>query len=708
MNDLPRRQFIQRSGLALLGATLPSLAGAAERAKGAKGGRGPQVAGDGDDDNPINEVVDLKSLVRQNRSPRSVQEYYVRRVREVMREADARRAALRTRADAERYIADVRARLRECYGPIPEKTPLNARVVKVHEREGYRIENVIYESRPGFPVTANLYVPTGRSGPMPGVITPLGHTNSGKMGSQSLAQALARLGYVALVFDPIGQGERLQYVDAQLKPKFGLGTSEHTYSGVRMPLVGENLPTWFVWDCVRSVDYLLSRPEVDARHIGMTGSSGGGNQTMQTCGFDSRLTMAAPSCMVTSLRRNIENEHSQDPEQWQWGLLAHGLDHSDFIAAMAPRPVLLIDTEGDYFDARGFEEACARTRHLYALLGAEQNFSFFLGKGPHSFPKPNREAMYRWFNLHSGMAQNVEEPELTREPAENLWCTPHGQVGELKPVTEFSHGAALSQKLRTTRPTLEGGALKERLTTILKLPGRQGVCDFRILRQPKPRGYPKRGQGEYVLETEADIHTFVYRLNDGPIVSRPPRGPKRAVLYVSHQSADVELRTDPWLKEVVAAEPEAAFYACDVRGVGESQPMLSTPGNPAKGGTDYLHAGFGLLFGYPTAGQRTHDLLRVLDWMASYGHEEVHLVARGWGAIPGTFAAVLHDRVTDVTLKHALASYGEVAETERYNWPLSAIVPGVLQSLDLPDCYRELERKKLRQIEPASAVGVPV
>ncbi len=602
----------------------------------------------------------------------------------------------------------MRARLRECYGPIPEKTPLNARLIAVHEREGYRIENVIYDSRPGFPVTANLYVPTGRKSPMPAVLTPVGHSNSGKLSSQSLAQALVRQGYVALAFDCIGQGERLQYVDAQLKPLFGIGTSEHTYSGVRMPLVGENLPTWFTWDCVRSLDYVLSRPEVDPRHVGMTGSSGGGNQTMQMCGFDSRLTMAAPSCMVSSLRNHIENEHSQDPEQWQWGLLARGLDHSDFIAAMAPRPVLLIETEGDYFDARGFEEACARSRHLYALLGAEQNFSFILGQGPHSFPKPNREAMYAWFNRHSGISAPKEEPELVRESSEVLWCTPHGQVAELKPVTEFSYTSDLSRKLRASQAPLSGAALQKRVTELLKLPARAGVCDFRIMRQPRPRAYPKRSQGEYLLETEPDIHIYVYRLNDSPIVSRPPRGPKRAVLYVAHRSADVELRTDPWLKEVCAAEPTAAIYACDVRGIGESQPILSTPGNPAKGGTDYLHAGYGLLFDYPTAGQRTHDLLRVLDWMASYGHEEVHLVARGWGAIPATFAAVLHERITQVTLKHALKSYADVAETERYQWPLSAIVPGVLQAFDLPDCYRELEKKKLRQIEPAAAGGVPV
>jgi hypothetical protein len=94
-------------------------------------------------------------------------------------------------------------------------------------------------------------------------------------------------------------------------------------------------------------------------------------------------------------------------------------------------------------------------------------------------------------------------------------------------------------------------------------------------------------------------------------------------------------------------------------------------------------------------------LLRVLDWLGEYGYSDVHLAARGWGAIPGTFAAVLHDRVKQVTLKHALTSYANVAESEEYDWPLSSFVPGVLRYFDLPDCYAALATKQLRQIEPA-------
>ena len=108
---------------------------------------------------------------------------------------------------------------------------------------------------------------------------------------------------------------------------------------------------------------------------------------------------------------------------------------------------------------------------------------------------------------------------------------------------------------------------------------------------------------------------------------------------------------------------------------------------------------------YPYAGQKTYDLLRVLDWLKSVGHEEVHLAAKGWGTVPATFAALLSDQVVQVTLKNALTSYKDVAESESYDWPLSSFVPHVLESFDLPDCYRALAAKQLRQIKPWGAKG---
>jgi hypothetical protein len=173
------------------------------------------------------------------------------------------------------------------------------------------------------------------------------------------------------------------------------------------------------------------------------------------------------------------------------------------------------------------------------------------------------------------------------------------------------------------------------------------------------------------------------------------------LLYVSHRSADAELREEPLVREIVAAESGVPVFACDVRGIGESQPNTCGIADPLHHyGTDYFYAVHGLMCDYPYAGQRTHDILQILAWLADAGHDEVHLAATGFGAIPAAFAAVLSPQVTQVTLKHALTSYAALAQAERHDWPLSALVPGVLRRFDLPDCYRALAAKRLRQIEP--------
>ena len=339
-----------------------------------------------------------------NRFPRMVQEFFVARENAIHQQRLKTLAGLSSRADAEAYVQDVRAKIREAFGPYPEKTALNARVTKVVERDAYKVENVLFESRPGFLVSANLYVPKGRSFPLPGVVASCGHSDNGKAMEtyQSFCQGLARQGYVVLVFDPIGQGERMQYVDASFTPTRGTGTGEHTYAGNQQFLVGEFFCMWRAWDGIRALDYLVSRKEVDRRHVGITGNSGGGTMTTWLCGLEQRWTMAAPSCFVTEIRRNLENELGADAEQCPPKVLALGLDHDDFLAALAPKPIIILAKEKDYFDARGNEAAYHRLKQLYRLLGAEENIAYFIGPTYHGYSQENREAMYRWFNRCTG------------------------------------------------------------------------------------------------------------------------------------------------------------------------------------------------------------------------------------------------------------------------------------------------------------------
>ena len=644
-------------------------------------------------------------LVPLNRFPRMVQEYFVERVRQVEQTSNNRRSSLHTRNDAENYVREVRAKIQKCFGPWPDKTPLNARVIGILERETYNVEKVIFESRPGFPVTANLYVPKGRKIPLPAVVGTCGHSDNGKASPpyQSFAQGLAKMGYVVLIFDPMGQGERLQYLDSEFKPRHGIGVLEHLYAGNQMVLTGESLYSWFAWDGIRALDYLLTRPEVDPKHLGVTGNSGGGTQTTWLCGVEPRFTMAAPSCFVTTFLHNLENELPADSEQYPPYALALGLDHSDFIAAMAPKPVILLGQEKDFFDARGLEESFARLKHLYKLLGAEQNIQLYIGPDYHGFSQLNREAMYGCFNKETKISDTNAEPSLTLEKDEMLWCTTHGQISESSPRNVFSFTNQRSGSLKNIRGNLNGDALKKAVINALKLPLYEGVPDFRILRPATKRLYPKKFAGIYLVETETNISIPVYRLDDNELVSRPPIGLKRALLYVSHQSADNELRQETFLEELILKESNSAVFACDVRGIGESRPNTCSNDFLEPYGNDFFYAGHSNMLDYPYVGQKTFDLLRVIDWLKSYGHKEIHLVAKGWGSIPATFAALLSDAVIQVTLKNALTSYSDIAEHEEYNWPLSTLLPGVLKTFDLPDCYRALESKNLRQIEPWNA-----
>ena len=643
-----------------------------------------------------------------NRFPRMVQEYFVERARAAEKVGIFARAALQTKADAERYVAEVRRKIGESFGPFPEKTPLNAKVTGKVERDVYTIEKVIFESRPGFLVTANLYVPKGKKQPLPGVVGSCGHSINGKAAEpyQSFAQGLARMGYVVLIFDPIGQGERLQYshLDEKSRPRPGVG--EHLHGGNQQFLVGEFFGSWRAWDGIRALDYLLSRPEVDPKHVGITGNSGGGTMTTWLCGVEQRWTMAAPACFVTTFRRNLENELPADTEQCPPKALALNLDHADFLAALAPKPIVILAKEKDYFDARGAEEAYRRLKRIYWLLGAEENIKLHIGPTAHGYSLENREAMYQWFNGVTKISDAKAEPKLMIEKDETLWCTPKGQVADLKSRTVFSFTVEKSKTLTKKRAKLAEADLKKEVTAILKLPERKEAPEFRILRAVGGRKYPKPNSTTYAVETERGIFALVYRLADQRLDSRPPHDKGRAILYVAHHSSDGELRDEPLIAQLLKDEPKATFYTCDVRGIGESRPdTCGTNQFLTPYGSDYFYAIHSLMFDHPYVGQKTFDVLRVLDWLASFGHKEVHLAGKGWGSIPATFAALLHDRVAQVTLKNALTSYRAIAESEEYDWPLSAFVPNVLEKFDLPDCYKVLEAKKLKQIEPLGPHG---
>jgi dienelactone hydrolase len=652
-----------------------------------------------------------------NRFPRMLHEGFVDCVRQIMTARNDRIFALKSRADAEAYISDARAKIGRSFGIWPERTPLNPQVTGVVERDAYRIENVIFESRPQFYVTANLYLPKKVAGKIPGVVGSCGHSANGKAHTayQSFAQGLARQGYACLIFDPIGQGERLQYVDENLKPRVGTGTSEHMMAGNQQAIVGEFFGSWRAWDGMRALDYLLSREEVDPKHVGITGNSGGGTMTTWLCGVESRWTMGAPSCFVTSFLRNLENELPADTEQCPPHVLAQGLDHGDFIACMAPKPVVILTQERDYFDVRGGRQTFEQLKHIYKLLGKPENIQFFTGPGPHGYAQDAREAMYACFNRATGLNDpGTKEPALTLEEDSTLQCTQRGQVVELKGRTIYSYTAEKAETLAAPRaksqpPQATIEAVKQWLGTRAA----KSTCDYRILRPRSGKGHPLPSVSTFVLQSternrskkaEVDVPTIVYRWYDAPNFSRPPQGESQrpAILYISHDSSDAEIRDDKLVAELFAATKEPALYACDVRGIGDTRPnTCGENAHTSSYGSDYFYSAYALMLGESLVAQRVQDVCRAIDFVRDHGgHREIHLVAKGFGTIPAALAALVRSEVKQITLKNGLTSYVDLAKTDVYKWPVSTLPTGVLEHFDLPEVYAALEAKGLKQIDP--------
>jgi hypothetical protein len=651
-------------------------------------------------------LLQAAATPREFRYGHVLQEYYVGRSREMMRRRAEIRAAVRTPAQVMKLREEVRGKLRACFGPLPERTPLNARITGRVERGAYTIEKLIYESRPNYLVTANLYLPKNRTGRLPAVLVACGHTQGGKSEPkyQEVSRNLARQGYIVLMYDPPAQGERVEYPDQAGEPVIQWGVHSHQVAGNQMGLLGRTFALWEAWDGVRGLDYLLSREDVDPRRVGLTGNSGGGTQTTWLNALDDRFTMAVPNCFVTRYLNNLENEEAQDIEQILPGLLAAGLDMADCYIAQLPRPTQFGGETNDFFDVRGLRETHEEVKRVYAIVRKADNVGLYTGPETHGYNKGAREAMYAFFNKHAGITASTVEPDVPAESDETLRVTDTGHVAALGSKRSFDFTSAEARAVASQRKKLAGKPLADELTRLLALPARTSPPNYRVMRDRRINDSTR--DGGFVIETETRNGTIVFAI----LHAIPKLGPQyffpkgdSATLYVPHLSSLDEIAAG---QAPPLADGEVRF-ALDVRGSGDLTPRLHKDSGDdffSPYGSDYFYATQGLMWNESYCGRRVHDLLSTLDLFQANGYRQIHLVARGMGAITAIFAAVLHPLVKQVTLHNALLSYHELTQEPRYLWPLSTMVYGILQRTDLPDCLRELAAaKRLTVIDPWDA-----
>lgn len=607
-----------------------------------------------------------------------------------------RRRRLGSVRDWSEYRSRFRRALLESIGGLPERTPLNARVVGRLERDGYRIEKVIFESRPRFYVTANLYLPASGSPPFPAILFPLGHELGAKAHAawQIVLGNLARRGFVLLAWDPIGQGERIQIRDEDFQDsKLFASTTEHTMMGVQSILLGDALAQYTIWDGMRALDYLLSRPEVDAGRVGITGNSGGGTHSAYLAALDDRIHVAAPSCYLTNWSRLLATIGPQDAEQCFPGWLAAGYDHADFILAFAPKPYLMLVAVRDFFSIDGARATYDEAARIYASIGAQEKIAKVEADDGHGYSRPRREAAYRWFTRWlKGQEDTTAEHEIRLASEAELNCTPTGQV--LTALGGESVHSLQQARLKQIRGT---GSLEDvrRLTqfTVRKAPLRvdaYGEIELDNLRVEKLA---------YVTEPGIQVPALLYL---------PVGSGRRAATVLVHgrgKAAAAELARK-------LASGGEIVLAIDARGFGEtaaSSTQQRTDWQRYFG--DYDSAMTALLLGRPLVGMRAEDISAAAGLLlAREDVDPVRLSVYGVeaGAVAALYAAALDSRIRAATLEGLLVSYERVIERRIHRRVLEHVVHGALRYWDLPDLVRWMAPRQVRILSRLDPLGRPL
>jgi dienelactone hydrolase len=648
--------------------------------------------------------------VAQTADPKSIYRDYARCLPDFLSDlADA--AYKRRNAEIARLSTPAAIRVRQQWvretfwklvGGMPERTPLNARTVGAFDRAGYRLEKVVYESQPGFHIAANLYIPSVSKPPFPGVLFQMGHSTNGKAARpyQQCCQGLARLGYLVLAFDPMGQGERTYYPGSSPSRSRLGADEEHTYPGRQMILKGLTSTRLQTWDSVRSLDYLESHPLVDRHRLASTGQSGGGTTTMLLAAVDDRLAAAAPCCGNTenvACANFIPPGSTDDAEQDFIASGPVGFDRWDLLYPLAPKPLLVLVSDRDFFGTyspnyinSGTEEF-RKLLAVYKVLGHAERLAWYGSPLPHALSYAMRLQIYSWFGRWlKGDSQPVTvEPETAPEPDSALYVSESGSVVRaFQGETPFT----LLQKHAVTRRSIdlatllgvEKPAFEGRATTLATTP-------FRHMRVEAL---------EFPSAPKVWVPAWLFL---------PEKADPKQPLVIVLEPAGRGVPLEDALPGRLAAQGCVAC-APDLRGLGDATPEFGR--GAARHGREHHdeehYSWSALILGKPLLGQRVTDLLAVIHSLRArldLTGRRLVIAARGTATVPAQCAAALDQSVDLLYLAGSLSSFQSVAETENYAYPFGNFVPHWLEHIDLPELARSMGRTRLVLAGAVDAAG---
>lgn len=603
-------------------------------------------------------------------------------------------AQIRTPRDWQSYRDNLRRQLQKSLGTFPEKTPLNASITSTMESDGITVENILYESLPGYYVSASFFRKKELSGrKLPVIVFCSGHSANGyRAGAyQTIMLNYAKKGFAVFAFDPVGQGERIQYRKADGKPAMG-PTHDHSYSGSGAFLLGYSPAKYFIWDGIRAIDYLETRPDVDAGRIGIAGRSGGGTQSSYIAAIDDRVTAAAPECYITTYEMLLKSGGPQDAEQIFPGGIANGIDIPDLLHMRAPKPTLVVTTTNDMFSIQGVQDMKEELSRLYRMNGKEADFQVVEDNAGHASTKLNREACYRFFSKYLNNPCNTSDEEIKPFPEQQLYASKGGDVFGIPGSKRLGDVIAASAG-ESKDKAVTGG---EKLAGILNYKPSGSKSSSIYSGTVLAQGY---SVDKYLVKAPGGYYlpTLVFR--EGPAAAH--KGKVALYLDDKGKSSDTTMIRGLLRKygQVVCA---------DLSGIGELSEYYNWQGDASIGKTPLNLWYLALLTNQTLAQYRVGEIDALFRFI---GAKMPAVPVAGLGVGTTTtdllhWASINRGKLDHLTLVNPVLSFRLLVGAKSYKPVYLLGTPGgMLSFYDLPDLYAGFAPGKLRLINPVDSDG---
>ncbi|WP_202552248.1 acetylxylan esterase [Ginsengibacter hankyongi] len=604
-------------------------------------------------------------------------------------------STLKTPTEWQENQNKTRSQLEKFFGKFPERTPLHPHITGKIIHDKYTVERLYFQSQPGYYVTANLYIPTNRKGPLPAVLLTSGHSSPGKAYSryQTASIGLALKGYIVLAIDPMGQGERFEYLDPKSKEITIQGpVDEHYYLGRPSFLVNWTLSGLRVWDCIRAVDYLVSRREVDTSKIAAVGNSGGGQMALLITAVDTRIKVCAAGHPGGQMEKNY--------------LPGQNLIDRQIFSLIAPRPVRVI--VGEKSGEAAFHRKKIEDIQLFNEgLGFDKNRAqIVIVDGVHDLKYPKREKVYEWLNhWFDKEVEGATEPAIQTEEPEALWATKSG-------LTLTSLGGETGQTLNAKRlkeiykPASNIIELKERIAKRIGLSLNEKKAQLKT-----------HSSGTYYYG-DLSVEKLTYHSEEGveiPSLLITPKNVKaESPVYIYASDRGKPTQFEDMDVPFQLAKRGYIVLAIDVRGIGETSPTPSLPLTVKYSDCtpfQWFHDRLAIEspgFGRTMLAMRTYDVMRGIDFVKSqkeFEGKRVVVYGKGLGGLWALLASIYDSRVNGVVTDGTLASYKLLITNKYYKVPSAYFwVPGAVCDFDIPDLAR-LTLKQQIWINPISGLG---